>query len=536
MVHETLSSPKAGRTRETRRATATGTGTGSGSGAGPGIALAAVLLTLLILPTAVTGSGVLLPHIGHDTYASLDALQWVVHGYNLTFASFLLAGGSLADLIGRRRMFAAGAALFTAASSASALATDVYLLDLARGAAGIGAAALLTSGSSILATTFAGRARTRVFTAVGVATGGGLALGAMAAGVLADTLGWRSFYGLHALLMLLVLLTVPYLRESRGESAAGVDWPGTVTFVGSLFLLMLGTVEGPQWGWSSPGVLGLLAGAVLLMVVFGLVERRRQHPMFDLRLLRNARFTALCLIPVVVTFAYVILLPLLPNYLLVANGSTSRAAGTTMLLMTLPILLTPVLAGKLIKWGLSTRSVFALSLACLTGGVAWLATVLRPGVGPAELAAPLIVLGVGLGLNFGLVDGAVLTVVAPESTGAAAGFLNTLRLGSEAVAIAAAGSALVNLVEHRLRGGLQDFPDYHGDSGSLADSLNSGDATGPTATLPSELQPRFSAFLAQGLTDAWQTVLLASAAICALLSVAIYVMLAERPDPGPTRL
>ncbi|MGW5645410.1 MFS transporter [Saccharopolyspora sp. NPDC003752] len=497
-----------------------------------GIALVAILLTLLILPTSVTGSGVALPHIGAETHASLDALQWAVHAYNLTFASFMLACGSLADLLGRRRVFTAGAALFAAASMVSAVATDIYLLDLARGIAGVGAAALLTSGSSILATTFGGAARTRVFAAVGITTGAGLALGAMAAGLLSDNLGWRSFFGSHGLLMLLVLLAVPFLRESRGAAGSTVDWAGTSTFVAGLFLLMLGVVEGPQWGWGSPGVLGLLAGSVLLMVLFVLVERRQRHPMFDLALLRSTRFVALCLIPVVVTFAFVILLPLLPNYLLVANRASSQAAGATMLLMTLPILVTPILANRLIRIGCVARTVFALSLACLTIGVGWLAAILQPGVGVAALAGPLILLGVGLGLNFGLVDGAVLTVVPAESTGAAAGFLNTLRLGSEAVVIAAAGSALVDLLGNRLGDGWS--PRYPGTPEALANSVNSGDLGGPMSMLPGGIRPQFFDFVTQSFTGAWQVVLWSSAAICAALSVAIYAMLAEpEREPAP---
>lgn len=495
--------------------------------ANPTITMIAVLLTLLILPTSVTGSGVALPHIGRDTGASLDTLQWVVHAYNLTFASFMLACGALADLLGRRKVFASGAVVFTVASLVSAVASNIYLLDASRAVAGVGAAALLTSGSSILATTFKGATRTRVFAAVGIATGGGLALGAMIAGVLADTLGWRSFYGAHAVLMALVLIAVPFIGESRSESASKVDWPGTVTFVGSLFLLMLGVVEGPQWGWSSPGVLGLLAVAVLLMVAFVMVERRQPHPMFDLALLRNGPFVALCLIPAVVTFSFVILLPLLPNYLVVASGASSQAAGTTLLLMTAPILVTPLAAGQLVKLGWAPRSVFALSLVCLTLGVAWLALVLQPGMSLGSLSGPLILLGIGLGLNFGLVDGAVLNVVSPESTGTAAGFLNTLRLGSEAVVIAAAGSALVNLTQNWFRGGLDRFSAYGGDPRELANQINSGDLTEPLATLPAGDQAGFRDFVTEGFTDAWQAVLWASAAICFALSVAIYAMLAE---------
>ncbi|MCC3767968.1 MFS transporter [Streptomyces sp. UNOC14_S4] len=495
---------------------------------GRAVSLFAVLLALLILPTAVTGSGVALPHIGRDTGASLDALQWVMHSYNLTFASLLLACGSLADLAGRRRVFTAGGMLFTAASLASALATDVVVLDVMRGAAGVGAAALLTGGSSLLAATFDGAARTRVFAAVGIVTGGGLALGAMAAGALADALGWRSFFGLHAALMLLVLCAVPFLPESRGDTAARVDRAGTTVLIGGLFLLMLGTVEGPQWGWGSAGVLGLLAGSVLLMVVFVVVERRVRHPMLDLGLLRNAGFMALCLIPVVVSFSFVVLLPLLPGYLVVANGSSSRAAGATMLLMTLPVLVTPLAAGRLIRWGVPTQGVLGLSLVCLTAGVAWLAAALRPGAGPAELAGPLLVLGAGLGLNFGLVDGAVLTVVPPEATGTAAGLLNTLRLGSEAVVIAAAGAGLTGLTRDRLSGGPDRFPAYDGTAADLANEANAGDLDGSLSALPPGVRREFADFVAHGLTGAWHAVLWTSAAVCAALSVTIVAMLPRR--------
>ncbi|QIS09242.1 MFS transporter [Nocardia arthritidis] len=499
----------------------------------PVLGAAAILLTLVILPTSVTGSGVALPRIGRDTGAALDLLQWVVHAYNLTFACFMLACGAMADLLGRRRVFAAGAALFVAASLVSAIAPGVLLLDAARALAGIGAAALLTSGSSILATTFDGPARVRVFAAVGIATGSGLALGAMAAGTVVDLLGWRWFFGAHAVLMAIVLVAVPFLGESRRADGAAVDLPGTLTFVGALLLLMLGLVEGPQWGWASGSVLGMFAGSGVLAICFAVIERRRAQPMLDLALLRNRRFVALSLIPVVVSFAYVILLPLLPNYLMVAKDLTSRAAGGVLLLMSAPILVAPALAGALLRRGMTNRAVFTISLVCLTVGIGWLAIVLRPGGGIGSLIAPLVVLGVGLGLNFGSVDAAVLTVVGSDETGTAAGFLNTLRLGSEAVVIAAAGSALVNLTQHGYQRGLHAFPAYQPGAGPLANQVNAGDLDSPLAAVGPEIRPDFGVFIVDGFTQAWQIVLGACAVICALLSVVIYVLLAERGAPVP---
>ncbi|WP_327657697.1 MFS transporter [Streptomyces sp. NBC_00483] len=486
--------------------------------------LVAVLLALLVLPTSVTGSGVALPHIARDTDASLASLQWVVHSYNLTFSSFMLACGSLADVWGRRRLFAAGAVLFTASSALSALVSDITVLNASRALAGIGAAALLTSGSAILSATFTGAARTRAFAAVGIVTGAGLALGAMAAGVLADSLGWRSFFGLHAILMALVACAIPAMSGARPQQGARVDWLGTVLFVTALFALMMGVAEGPQWGWSSPAVVALLIGSVVLFAAFGAVEKRVSAPMLDLALLRNARFMGLCLVPVAATFAFVILLPLLPNYLVVADGISSQAAGTLMLLMTLPILPTPMLAARLQRWGMSTRAVLGLSVLLLTAGVAWLALALHPGAGAADLAAPLIMLGVGLGLNFGLVDGAVLDVVEPQSVGTAAGFLNTLRLGSEAVAIAAAGAALVGL----LTGRLADDGRTAASAGEIANTAAAGEREGLARLAPSGTGESFQQLVAQELTGAWQTVLLVSAALCAVIGVAVWKLLAPR--------
>ena len=215
------------------------------------VVLAAVCVAGGLLPMSLAGSSVALASIGHGLSASLVGQQWVVNAYNVMFASAMLVSGALADLLGRRRLFAIGLVLFVASSAASAAAQQIVFLDIVRGLAGVGAAAVLTAGSAILAQTFDGPARARAFGVLGTAFGAGLALGPSLGGLLVAASGWRAVFVMHALIGAAVLAAVAWLPESRDHGATGLDWRGAVTFTGSLFLLTLALVEGAQIGRAS---------------------------------------------------------------------------------------------------------------------------------------------------------------------------------------------------------------------------------------------------------------------------------------------
>ena len=368
----------------------------------PAVVLVAVLLSTFSLPLSLTGASVALPDIGRDLDAGLAGVQWVVNGYNATFASFMLATGALADLLGRRRVFATGLAIFAGAGLLAAVADGILLLDLLRALAGIGAAAAATSASAILAGTFHGRARARAFSVFGTTIGAGLAFGPSIAGLLIDAFGWRAVFAAPALAAVAVLLLTPWLPESRQPHAGRIDWPGTVSFTAALLLLIFGFVQGPEYGWGDPRIVVAFVGAVALLVVFVRVERSRRDPMFDLALLANPRFVGICLAAAIIVAVMVPLLVYLPSYFTIVVGLTPAAAGATLILLTAPTLVLPLLTGALTR-RVPAVAVVVVSVAVVAAGAAW-ATVLSPDVGLAALAGPLSTMGVGIGLSIGLLD------------------------------------------------------------------------------------------------------------------------------------
>ncbi|MBX7550435.1 MFS transporter [Streptomyces sp. tea 10] len=464
--------------------------------------LVVVLLAFVTVPMSISGAAVALPDIGEDLHTAGAPLQWVMNAYNLTFASFMLVTGSMADLVGRRKAFAAGASVFAVGSIAAAAAPGIVLLDVARALSGIGAAGVFASGGAILATTFDGAARTRAFAALGSAAGLGLAAGPTLSGWLVGGLGWRATFGLHAVLVAVALAGVGFVAESRAQQRPRLDVTGAVVFVAGLGLLVLGAVQGPEWGWASPGVLALLVVGVGLLVFFVVLQARSAAPVLDLTLVKNRQFLALCMVPVVSTFGFVTLLTYLPTYLVGASGFSAQRAGTVLLLMTAPVLLAPPLAGGLVNRGVTARTMITISLVLFAGGNAWL-TVIDSSSGVAAIAGPLLMTGLGAGLSFGVGDGAAMSLVEPEQAGMATGFLNTMRIGSEAIVIAVYGAVLVSLISTRV--GSQE----------LAAKVAAGDLSGSG-----------SGVLADGFTHALHIALYGTAAVCAVGAIAISAALA----------
>ncbi|MFF0478743.1 MFS transporter [Streptomyces sp. NPDC004284] len=500
----------------------------------PALVLAAVCAAVLVLPASLTGSSVALPDISAELDAGYGPLQWVVNAYNVAFATFMLASGGVADLIGRRKVFVFGTVVFGACSLVSALATNIYLLDVLRGLSGLGAAAMLTSGSAMLATVFQGAALGRAFALFGTAAGAGLALGPTTAGWLVGAFGWRGVFLSHLVVALAVLCATPFLPESRDPKAGGVDWAGTLTFTGGLFLLTLAVVEGPRYGWTGGPVLAMAAGFAVLIGVFVAVERRQRRPMVDLSLLRQPRFVALCLLPVVAAFGFVSLVVLLPSYFIGAGGISSGAAGTRVLLLTLPVLLLPLAGAWLARRTRSTRFVLALSLLLMAAGAAWLALVLTPTASMAALLGPLLLIGSGMGLNAGIIDGAAVGSVEPARAGMAAGMFNTTRLAGEAVAIAVMGAVLVTLTRGNLAGA-DSFDGVTGqDTGALADRLAQGDLASAAETASPAARTGFTDFLLAGYTDAFHTALWCLTGITVLGAAVVALLLPARDEaPAP---
>ncbi|MFG3590607.1 MFS transporter [Streptomyces sp. NPDC047990] len=474
------------------------------------LTLLIVSLAVFNVPVALTGAGVALPGVAEQMHPGPQALQWVVVGFNVTFASLMLAFGTIADRVGRRRIFLMGISTFAVAATACMFVDSILLLDIARAVGGIGASATLTSGSALIAARFSGHERIRAFSIFGTAIGAGLAFGPLISGAMASLLGWQGVFAIPAGFGLLVALVArPLLSESRNPDAHRLDWPGTLTFTAGLFLFIFALVEGPALGWVSPGVLGSLLAFVALMALFYAVEKRHPAPMFDLSLLRHSRFMAVSLAAMALAFSLLPLLVLMPTYFSAVDGFSALHSGMVLLLFTTPMVLMPLFAHVTNRL-LSQRTQMIIAMLLVAGGMVWLSAVIGYGVSVGALAGPLLVTGIGYGATLAVLDGAAISSVEVNKAGMAAGMYNSFRLTGDTAASAVGGSLLVSITAAQLAGKVP-HPD------TVTAQLNGGVHTAlPVAT---------TAF-----TSAFHVVIWVGAAL-ALITVPLLAR-ALRPQPG----
>lgn len=481
--------------------------------------LGAVCLAGLMMPLSFTGPAVALPAIGRELGGSPVALAWVVNAFVLSFGSFVMAAGALADQLGRKRMFGIGVAGFALLSLVLGFAPTVVALDLLRGAQGIAAAIAMAGGAASLAQEFEGPARTRAFSLLGTSFGIGLAFGPILSGVLVETLGWRAIFLTGTAIGLLVLVFgVPQMRESRDPGATGVDWPGLFSFTAALGLLTFGIMQGPQDGWGSPVVLGLLLGAAAMLALFVAVETRVRRPMLDLSLFRYPRFVGAQFLPIATAVCFVVPLVLLPVRFIGAEGMSEIEAGGLMIALSAPMAVVPFLAGMLAR-RIPAAVLSAIGLVIAALGLGWLAAI-PAGAGAAALALPMLVVGIGTGLPWGLMDDLSVSVVPRERAGMATGIFSTMRVAGEAVAIAAAGALVVALGQSGLRGAA-------GGEAGVADAVNAlaGGDMGRAETL---LPGLGRAALAQAYGAAFQAMLAVLVAATLAAALIAYALLRRR--------
>ncbi|MBA9001389.1 MFS transporter [Thermomonospora cellulosilytica] len=484
----------------------------------PGMTLAAVLLGFLTLPMLMSGTTVALPRIGADLDASGAALQWVVVGYFLAASSLMLVVGSLGDVLGRRRVFALGAALYTAGALAGALARDIWVLDVARTLSGVGAAGVMAVGGAILGATFTGAARNRAFAAMGTASGVGLAIGPALAGWLVGTVGWRATFACFAAAGALVwagTLVMPRTRPAAGPGR--IDLAGGIAFVAASAGVMFGVNQASRHGWGSPAVLVPVGAGAVALAVFVLVERRSARPVLELGLLGDRRFVGWVLGCAFVAAGPAGVMAFLPTYLQGVTGASAGQAGLTMLLMTVPVLLFPQAGARLVNRGLPGRVLIAGALLLIAAGHAWL-TVLEPGIGTLALLGPLATIGTGMGLAMGTADAQAMDRVPADRLGMAAGLLNTARAGAGTLATTVFGTSLTLLLAARV-----------GDAATAA-RITAGDLSGSGHRTDAALSSEAALF-----SEVWHVMSWTVAAGCAAVALAVWALLApDRRSPEKT--
>jgi EmrB/QacA subfamily drug resistance transporter len=405
----------------------------------------------------ITIVNVALPEIQRDLGSSFSDLQWVVDAYALTLASFLLTFGSLGDRLGRRRVFASGFGVFTAASLMCGLATDPTFLNLARAVQGIGAAAMLATTLALIAQEFHGPDRATAFGIWGATIGGAVAIGPLVGGALTDGLGWEWIFFVNVPIgIAAIILTETKVAESSDRDAAPVDWAGVATFSTSLFLLVFALVRGNAEGWSSLQITGSLIGAAVLMALFLAIQVRSSHPMLELRLfgkpaLVGVSITSFCLhAGMFAMFLYITI------YIQDILGLEPLEAGIRFLPITLLSFFVAPVAGRLLTRiqprvflgvGMTLIGVGLLLMGGLSADSEWTALLL------GFMAA-----GVGIGMVNPAIGSAAVGVVPPAKAGMASGINNTFRQVGIATGIAGLGAIFQHGIESRLAESVPNAP------------------------------------------------------------------------------
>ncbi|MDX6512783.1 MAG: hypothetical protein QOE36_2287 [Gaiellaceae bacterium] len=418
------------------------------------LALIVLCLGDLMIVVDMTVVNVALPSIRNDLGFSQTSLAWVVNAYVLTFGGFMLLGGRLGDLFGRRKLFLAGLALFTTASLACGLATTQGVLVAARAVQGLGGAVVSAVALSLIMTLFTEQAeRTKAMGVFGFVMAGGGSIGVLLGGVLTDTLSWHWIFlvnlpiGVSVFALCLVLLP-----ESRGQAAAGrLDVAGAVTATASLMLAVYGIVNGNQAGWGSLRTLGLLAAAAFCLALFLGIESRVREPLVPLGLFRLRNVWTSNLVGALWSAAMFASFFLAALYLQLILGYSPLQVG-------LAFLPSNLIMGAF-SLGLSAKVVmrFGIKLPLVTGmGLVALGLLLfaRAPVGGSflvDMLPGMIVLGFGVGLGFNPVLLAAMSDVEQSESGLASGVVNTSFMMGGALGLAVLASVAASRTDS-LRG------------------------------------------------------------------------------------
>ena len=403
---------------------------------------------MVIVDVAVVN--VALPAIKHDLHFSQESLQWVITAYAILFGGTLLLGGRLADLLGRRRLFMTGVAVFTLGSLLSGLAWSEHALIVTRGVQGLGGALLAPAALSIVVTTFReGRERNIALGVWGAASGTGGAVGVLLGGVLTSYLSWPWIFFVNLPVGVVVLAVTPWLvAESRASLARRYfDVAGAVSITSGLMVLVYGITRASQHGWSDDVTLGLLATATALIGAFVGIEARSPAPLLPLRIFRLRTLSAANVAMLTIgasAFAQFFLLTL---YLQEVLGYSAIQTGVAFIAITVTIVVFSNV-GQVLTTRRGARTVLSTGLLLSAAGALLYAQMPADGHYFWNVFPGLILSGIGLALSFVPVTIASLTGVQPADAGVASGLINTSRQIGGSVGLAAVTTIVATATSH----------------------------------------------------------------------------------------
>ncbi len=391
------------------------------------IALALLCVAQFVVVLDASIVNVALPTIGEALDFSESNLPWVVNAYVLTFGGFLLLGGRLADLLGRRRVFMFGLVLFAIASLAGGLATNSGQLIAARAVQGLGAAILSPAALSIVATTFKdGAERNKALGIWGAVAGSGGAAGVLLGGVLTETLGWEWVLWVNVPIGIIAALIAPGLiAETRAEDEVRhFDVAGATTITLSLSALVFGLLDAESAGWGSAQTIGTLAASVLLLIAFVVVERRSRAPLVPFSIFRIRTITGANVVGILVGASLFSMFFFISLYMQQVLGYSPIKAGLSYLPLAVSIILSAGIASQLVT-KVGFKPILAAGMALIAAGLVWFSQISVDGTFLADILGPSLLAAVGLGFAFVPVTIAAVSGIEDREQGLASGLINT---------------------------------------------------------------------------------------------------------------
>ena len=418
------------------------------------LALALLCVTQFVVVLDIAIVNVALPSIQTDLGFSQENLQWVISAYALFFGGFLLLGGRLADILGRRGVFMVGLVVFSVGSLLCGLAWSEGSLIGARALQGLGAAAITPSALSILTTTFReGRERNIALGAWGAVGGFGAAAGVLMGGILTDLLSWEWIFFVNVPVGASALILSPILlRESRDAHGQSHDIPGAVLVTSGLLLLVLGITQGRQWEWTSAKTIGVFAASALLLAAFALWERRQREPLVPFSIFRLQTLTAANVAGFIMGTALFSMFLMLTLYMQQVLGFSALKTGVGYL----------AVAGTAVIWAnvaayavtrVGVKPALILGMGMLTLGLLYFTQVSVDGSYWADLFPGFLILGVAIPFAFVPITIAALAGTKPREAGLASGLINTSQQIGGAVGIAVLSTIAVTTTDDAIADG-----------------------------------------------------------------------------------
>jgi EmrB/QacA subfamily drug resistance transporter len=410
------------------------------------VILVALLLAAFLVNLDTTLVNVALPAMVRELHATTTQLQWVVDAYNLVFAALLLTFGSLSDRFGRKGMLLAGLGVVGAASLAGGFTTSPAQLIAARAVMGLGAAMTFPATLSLISNVFTERReRARAIGLWGAVAGVAIALGPIVGGWLLEHYSWPAIFiamvPVAAVAAMLVALTVP---TSKDPDAAAVDMPGLVLSSAAMALLVFTIIEAPAYGWGAARSVAGFAAAAVLLTAFIVRERRAAHPMLDVRLFRNMRFTAASGAVTVSFFTLFGFIFLITQYFQFVRGYGPLETGVRLLPVALSVGAGSV-AGTQLAVRAGTKLIVTTGLILMTVFYGWVAATTSATLGYGIIAAQMVVYGLGMGLTSAPATESIMGAISRRKAGVGSAVNDSTRLIGGTLGVAVIGSVYASV-------------------------------------------------------------------------------------------